>query len=494
MSSPLTTTMCNAGWNFDNSYLRLPESLYVKLNPVAVRAPRLVLFNRPLAESLGLQPPALAGDAGAAMFAGNSLPPGAAPIAQAYAGHQFGHFTTLGDGRALLLGEQITPAGERFDIQLKGSGPTPFSRRGDGRAALGPMLREYLISEAMHALGIPTTRSLAVVTTGEQVFRETPLPGAVLTRVAASHIRVGTFEYLAARGDRETLRILADYTISRHFPALAGVENPYRALLQGVMARQAALMAQWLHVGFIHGVMNTDNMALSGETIDYGPCAFMDAYDPGTVFSSIDHGGRYAYANQPYIAQWNLARFAETLLPLLDQDQARAVACAEEAIASFPEHVRHYRLAGMRAKLGLFTEESDDLALMDTLFTCMQRTRADFTNTFRDLGRDPGGDTPLGEDPDFMAWQRRWQERLTRQSESVGAVRRLMAAHNPAVIPRNHLVEAALTAAVERADYSLLERLLTVLATPYADLSPEHDAYRLPPVPTEGVYQTFCGT
>ncbi|MEN8807545.1 MAG: protein adenylyltransferase SelO family protein, partial [Desulfobacterales bacterium] len=306
----------DAGWNFDNSYTRLPEAFYARLNPVPVPAPKLVIFNVALAQLLGLNPDALNGDEGAAVFSGNRLPEGAEPLAQAYAGHQFGSFTMLGDGRAILLGEQVTPKGERFDIQYKGSGKTPFSRQGDGRAALGPMLREYLISEALHALDIPTTRSLAVVTTGEPVFRETALQGAILTRTAASLIRVGTFEYAAARGKPNEIRTLADYTIRRHFPDLAVDGNPYLALLGAVMERQAFLVARWLLVGFIHGVMNTDNMALCGETIDYGPCAFMDAYDQNTVFSSIDHNSRYAYGRQPQIAQWNLARFAETLLPL----------------------------------------------------------------------------------------------------------------------------------------------------------------------------------
>ncbi|MDO9632433.1 MAG: YdiU family protein, partial [Humidesulfovibrio sp.] len=316
---PAKTTP-SQGWNFDNTYARLPESLHVRMNPVPVRAPKLVLFNRPLAEALGLAPQEMDGEAGIAVFAGNRLPEGAEPLAQAYAGHQFGHFTMLGDGRAILLGEHVTPAGERFDIQLKGSGQTAFSRLGDGRAALGPMLREYLISEAMHALGIPTTRSLAVVSTGEAVYREDSLPGAILTRVAASHLRVGTFQYAASRGDGEALRALADYTIKRHYPELAEAGNPYLALLHAVMERQASLVASWLHVGFIHGVMNTDNMSLCGETIDYGPCAFLDTYAPDTVFSSIDQAGRYAYGNQPHMAQWDLARFAETLLPLLHAD------------------------------------------------------------------------------------------------------------------------------------------------------------------------------
>ena len=346
----------NIGWRFDNSYARLPESLYAQLHPVPVRAPRVVIVNHALAESLGLDFHTLSEEEAALLFSGNALPDSMQPIAQAYAGHQFGHLSMLGDGRAILLGEHVTPAGERFDIQLKGSGQTPFSRRGDGRAALAPMLREYIISEAMHALHIPTTRSLAVVATGESVMRETMLPGAILTRVAASHIRVGTFEYVAGTGDKAGIKTLADYVIQRHYPDLGEVENPYLALLNSVIERQASLVAQWLLVGFIHGVMNTDNMTISGETIDYGPCAFMDAYDPDTVFSSIDQRGRYSYRNQPHMAQWNLARFAETLLPLIHPEQEKAVALAEQAIHAFPEIYQAHWLAGMRKKLGLFTK------------------------------------------------------------------------------------------------------------------------------------------
>jgi len=493
MTANTGTKPREAGWNFDNSYVRLPESLYARLNPVPVREPRLVVFNSPLAEALGLAPKALAGEEGAAIFAGNRIPAGAEPIAQAYAGHQFGYFTMLGDGRAILLGEQITPAGERFDIQLKGSGRTPFSRRGDGRAALGPMLREYIISEAMHALGIPTTRSLAVVTTGEQVFRETPLQGAILTRVAASHIRVGTFEFLAAKEDREGIRTLAEYTIRRHYPDLNGAEDSFLALLYRVMERQAALVTKWLEVGFIHGVMNTDNMSLCGETIDYGPCAFMDAYDPATVFSSIDQTGRYAYGNQSQIVQWNLTRFAETLLPLLHEDQDQAVLLAQEAISAFPEIFLRYRLAGIRAKLGLFNEENADLDLIKELLTCMQQNRADYTNTFRELTAATLPDSPLFRDAAFLEWQRRWQERLARQPQTAEESRALMRARNPAVIPRNHRVEEALEAAVERGDFTVMTKLLEVLSRPYAERA-EDDEYRSPPEPSAQCYQTFCGT
>ena len=353
------------GWRLEHTYARLPQLFHAPAQPVAVSRPGWVMWNRTLAESLGLNPDSLAQPAAAAIFAGNALPTGSEPIAQAYAGHQYGHFTALGDGRAILLGEQITPSGERFDIQLKGAGATPFSRRGDGRAALGPMLREYIISEAMHALGIATTRSLAVVTTGDTVYRQQPLAGAVLTRVAASHIRVGTFEWAAARGDTNSLRALADYTLARHDPLLAEADNPYAAFLEAVVQRQAALVAQWMHVGFVHGVMNTDNMAVCGETIDYGPCAFLDAYDPATVFSSIDQHGRYAYGNQPHIAQWNLARLAESLLPLLHDDQPLAVQQATDAVGGFRQHFQHHWLKGMRSKLGLWNEEPADAALAD---------------------------------------------------------------------------------------------------------------------------------
>ena len=483
----------DAGWNFDNSYARLPEVFYVRLNPVPVRMPKLVVFNSALARSLGLNPDALRDDDGAAVFAGNKLPEGAEPLAQAYAGHQFGHFTMLGDGRALLLGEQLTPQSERFDIQYKGSGRTPFSRNGDGRAALGPMLREYIISEALHALDIPTTRSLAVVTTGEQVLRETALEGAILTRTASSHIRVGTFEYAAGRGKTEEIQALADYTIHRHYSDLAVSANPYLALLEAVMDRQASLVARWMLVGFIHGVMNTDNMALCGETIDYGPCAFMDAYDPKTVFSSIDHNGRYAYGRQPQIAQWNLARFAETLLPLIHAEPQEAVAMATETVAGFTAAFHRYWLAGMRAKLGLLNHENDDDALVADLLDCMQRHGADFNNTFRDLTSGSLPEASVFQAPEFKQWFGRWQARLKRQPDDWVVARRMMETHNPAVIPRNHRVEEALAAAVERADYSVMEKLLGFLSQPFKD-PPEQAGYHLPAPPSAQPYRTFCGT
>jgi uncharacterized protein YdiU (UPF0061 family) len=482
------------GFRFDNSYARLPDYFYVRMRPVPVREPRMVVFNRTLAEVLGMNIEKLAGEEGTAVLSGNRIPEGAEPMAQAYAGHQFGGFTMLGDGRAILLGEHMTPGGERFDVQLKGSGQTPFSRLGDGRAALGPMLREYIISEAMHALGIPTSRSLAVVATGEPVLRETVLAGAVLTRVSASHIRVGTFEYVARRGGPEGVRTLARYTLARHYPDLLAFDDPGLALLEAVMERQASLVAKWLSVGFVHGVMNTDNMALSGETIDYGPCAFMDAYDPGTVFSSIDHSGRYAFGNQPNMAQWNLARFAETLLPILHPEQEKAIPLAEEAIKSFPDRFRRSWLSLMRAKLGLLTEEDDDLSLVQSLLKCMHDSRSDYTNTFRDLASEaPSSDSPWLRDPTFRQWHARWKARLARQPHPMTASLEVMNCHNPAVIPRNHKVEEALGAAVDRGDLTVTERLLQVLSSPY-DESPASAAYRSPAPPSDQPYRTFCGT
>ncbi|MBU7314938.1 protein adenylyltransferase SelO [Paenibacillus oleatilyticus] len=481
------------GWNFDNSYARLPETFFSRLEPAPVRSPKLIVLNDWLAASLGLNVEALQGSEGVAVFAGNRIPEGAAPLAQAYAGHQFGHFTMLGDGRALLLGEQITPDNTRVDIQLKGSGRTPYSRGGDGRAALGPMLREYIISEAMHALGVPTTRSLAVVTTGEGIIRETELPGAVLTRVAASHIRVGTFQYAANWGGVEELRTLADYTIQRHYPHADATENRYLSLLQEVIKRQAALIAKWQLVGFIHGVMNTDNMALSGETIDYGPCAFMDAYDPATVFSSIDVHGRYAYGNQPSIAAWNLARLAEALLPLLHDDEDEAIRLAEDAISGFVEQFAGHWLAGMRAKLGLFNEEPEDEALMKDLLVMMQKHQADYTNTFRALTFDKHEDLAFNGTTEFAQWQERWQARRGRQQEPQASSQQLMRSSNPAIIPRNHRVEEALDAAVKQGDYSVMERLVQALSNPYAH-SPEQAEYCTLPAASDRPYRTFCGT
>jgi uncharacterized protein YdiU (UPF0061 family) len=481
------------GWNLDNSYARLPESFFTSLNLTPVRSPKLIILNDPLARSLGLNFQALQREDGVEVLVGNRIPEGALPLAQAYAGHQFGHFTMLGDGRALLIGEQITPSGERFDIQLKGSGRTPYSRGGDGRAALGPMLREYIISEAMHALGIPTTRSLAVATTGESVIRETDLPGAIMTRVAASHLRVGTFQYVSKWGTDEELRVLADYTLKRHFPDVEFDENRYLSLLQEVVKRQAVLIAKWQLVGFIHGVMNTDNMAISGETIDYGPCAFMDDYDPTKVFSSIDHQGRYAYGNQPHIGGWNLARFAETLLPLLHFNQTEAVKLAQDAISDFAKLYHRNWLTGMRTKLGIFNEETQDETLIEELLSMMQKYSSDYTNTFRAFTFDKAEDTVLFGTPEFAQWHELWQARLGRQQESKASSHQLMRNSNPALIPRNHRVESALEAAVEQGDYSVMERLLDVLSNPYAH-SPEQAEYATLPAQSTRPYRTFCGT
>lgn len=481
------------GWNLDNSYARLPKPLFSSLKPTPVSSPKMVILNDSLATSIGFNVQELQSEEGVEVFAGNRIPEGAVPIAQAYAGHQFGHFTMLGDGRALLLGEQITPLGERFDIQLKGSGRTPYSRGGDGRAPLGPMLREYIISEAMHAFDIPTTRSLAVVTTGESVFRETKLPGAILTRVAASHLRVGTFQYVSKWNTIEELQALADYTLQRHFPEIEADENPYLSLLQEVIKRQAILIAKWQLVGFIHGVMNTDNMTISGETIDYGPCAFMDTYDPATVFSSIDRHGRYAYGNQPSIAGWNLARFAETLLPLLHDDEEQAVKLAQDAVLGFDELYRSHWLAGMRAKLGIFNEEVQDESFIENLLSMMHKYDADYTNTFLALTFDTNKDNDLFGSTEFAQWNDLWQARLGRQQESKASSHQLMRNSNPAIIPRNHRVEEALEAAVKYEDYSIMERLLEVLSRPYAH-SPEQAEYSTLPQPSNCPYRTFCGT
>ena len=487
----------SSGWNFDNSYTRLPKAFFVKQKPTPVKAPHIVLFNQPLAATLGLNAGALLEDEASLAFSGNTIPAGAEPIAQAYAGHQFGHLNMLGDGRAILLGEHLTPEGNRYDIQLKGAGVTAYSRRGDGRAALGPMLREYIISEAMYALGIPTTRSLAVVTTGESVYRDSILPGAILTRVASSHIRVGTFQFAAAQDDPGVIRSLADYTLNRHFPEYINSGNKYLSLLNAVIDNQAKLIAQWMHVGFIHGVMNTDNMSICGESIDFGPCALMDNYDPGTVFSSIDQQGRYAFGNQPPIAQWNLTRFAETLLPLMHQDIEEAIRLAENALKAFADKYQQYWLAGMRAKLGLFKEKPDDLALVEELLSCMKEYHMDYTNTFRDLSSslNASGSIPVEENivtPDFTAWQHQWRKRLSSQTESLDDAIALMLKTNPAVIPRNHQVEAALSAA-ESGDFTVLEKLLEVLSQPFKE-DASRTSYRTPPLPTAMPYKTFCGT
>jgi uncharacterized protein YdiU (UPF0061 family) len=483
---------------FDNTYAQLPDRFFARLAPVSVADPRLIKLNEPLAGQLGLDPDALSSPEGLAVLAGNRVPEGAAPLAMAYAGHQFGGFVPqLGDGRAILLGEILDPAGERFDIQLKGSGRTPFSRGGDGRAWLGPVLREYIVSEAMHALGIPTTRSLAAVATGEPVFREGVLPGAVLVRVARGHVRVGTFEYFAARQDTDGLRQLADYVIARHYPEARTSDRPYRALLYAVIERQADLVARWLAIGFIHGVMNTDNMSIAGETIDYGPCAFMDAYHPGTVYSSIDRGGRYAYGNQPRIAHWNLSRLAQSLLPLLDDDVAKAVQEAQAAIDGFAERFDRAYRACFQAKLGLVEAHEGDAELIDTLLQAMSETGADFNNTFRALcdaaeGVDGPFQAQIGENPALDAWLARWQARLAEESADSAARATAMRRANPAVIARNHRVEAALDAAVA-GDLDPVEALLQALADPWNE-RPDGDYYTRPPEPHEVVHQTFCGT
>jgi len=468
---------------FDNSYARLPGTMHVGARPTPVSAPRLIKVNEGLARELGIPPESLTAE----VAVGNALPAGATPIAQAYAGHQFGNFVPqLGDGRAILLGEVVDRTGTRRDIQLKGAGPTPFSRRGDGRAALGPVLREYLVSEAMHALGIPTTRALMAATTGERVYRETVLPGAVLTRVAASHIRVGTFQFFAVRQDFESLSALIDHVIARHYPQLADAGNKALALLDAVTEAQARLVSRWVQVGFIHGVMNTDNTSVSGETIDYGPCAFMDAYDPGTVFSSIDTHGRYAYGNQAPIAQWNLARLAETLLAFLHEDREEAIRIATERIEAFPAIYTRHWLEGFRRKIGLASAEEGDLDLIQALLDAMQMARADFTITFRSLSN--------GEDPEALAaWLPTWRERLARDPQAPEARRALMRAVNPAYIPRNHRAEAMIQAAVERDDYAPFEAMLRVLMAPYEEQAGA-EIYAEAPGETEKVYRTFCGT
>ncbi len=467
-------------WRFDNSFGRLPEALFTRIRPVPVRSPRVVLLNHALARDLGLDLTALPDEDAAGLFSGNLPPEGGDPLAQAYGGHQFGHFSILGDGRAIVLGEHITPGGERVDIQWKGSGPTPYSRGGDGRAALGPMLREYLISEAMHALGIPTTRSLAVVTTGEAVYRPEALAGAVLTRVAASHLRVGTFEYAATRAPW-CLTALVDHAVRRHYPALTDAKCPALSFLRAVFDRQADLIVDWMRVGFIHGVMNTDNMTISGQTIDYGPCAFMDAYDPATVFSSIDHHGRYAFQNQMACAQWNLARFAETLLPLLTPDQQDE---ARDAVIAFQHDIQRRWHVMMGKKLGLFGHHPGDVALVDDLLTWMHLNEADYTNTFRQL---------MSEDlPGLGEWTPRWRARLSRQAEPIEAALDRMRQANPAYIPRNHVVEAALSAA-DDGNLTPFHELLEALSSPYHRRD-GLESYERPAPPSDEPYRTFCGT
>ena len=482
-------------FKFDNSFARSLDGFFVPWQATQVTSPKLWLLNHDLARELGLDPAELESDIGTAIFSGNVAPPGSTPLAQAYAGHQFGGFSAkLGDGRALLLGEVIDTNGRRRDIQLKGSGPTPFSRNGDGKAALGPVLREYLIGEAMYALGVPTTRALAAVTTGETIRRETALPGAVLTRVAASHIRVGTFQYFAARGEADRIRQLADYVIARHYPDARNAENPYLSFFEAVVDAQASLVARWMSVGFIHGVMNTDNMTISGETIDYGPCAFMDAYAPDTVFSSIDSHGRYAYVNQPPIAKWNLARLAETLIPLIDGNTERSIEILTEAINAFSDKYNGYWIAAMRAKLGLTTQQDDDWELVNDLLSVMEEAGADFTGTFRRLsGAARGDEAPVVDAIAFKSWMRRWRARLQQEGRAPETVAAGMDRINPIYIPRNHKVEEALSAAVEREDMTPFAHLLKLVSHPFDEIDGNETFTQ--PAPTSPIpYQTFCGT
>ena len=486
---------------FDNTYARLPERFFARLPPTPVRSPQLIRVNGPLAAQLGLNPDMLASREGVEVLAGNRVAERAEPIATAYAGHQFGTFVPqLGDGRAILLGELIDRAGVRRDVQLKGSGRTPYSRGGDGRAALGPVLREYVVSEAMAALGIPTTRALAAVTTGEVVIRETVLPGAVLTRVASSHIRVGTFQFFASRGDAEGLRLLADHVIARHYPDAARSERPYRALLDAVIQRQAELIAKWMLVGFIHGVMNTDNMSVAGETIDYGPCAFMDAYDPLAVFSAIDRQGRYAYSRQPSIGVWNLARLAECLLPLLSNDMDAAIAEAEQVLDAYQTAFERAYQEGLRRKLGLLTQREGDAELGRDLLQAMAANGADFTLTFRQLSdaasgqKDCAGVRSLFANPSaYDEWAARWRHRLEQEQTDAATRRSAMLAVNPAFIPRNHRVEAVIRAAVDENDFAPFHELVTVLSNPF-EAQPAFARYMEPPADHERVLQTFCGT
>lgn len=486
---------------FENSYAGLPERFFARVDPAQFPAPRLIMLNRDLAGALRLDADWLASEEGVAFLSGRTIVEGSAPIATAYAGHQFGNFVPqLGDGRAILLGELLDRQGRRFDIQLKGAGRTPFSRMGDGRAALGPVLREYLVSEFMAAVGIPTTRSLAALATGEPVYRDLPLPGAVLVRVASSHIRVGTFQYFAVRQDTEAVKTLADHVIARHYPEAAQAEQPYRALLDRVIAAQADLIARWLLIGFIHGVMNTDNMSVAGETIDYGPCAFMDSYDPATVYSSIDQLGRYAYANQPRIGLWNLTRFAETLLPLLHADEEQAVAAAQEALAAFePRFVQAHR-RGMMQKLGLSEPREEDGALANHLLSVMAENRVDFTLFFRRLSAaiEPGaGDEPvraLFADPAAAdAVLGSWRARIAQEPQRPAERRAAMDAVNPAYIPRNHRIEEVIRAAADDEDFAPFEELATLLSRPF-DTQPEFARYAAPPLEDERVRATFCGT
>jgi len=479
------------GWCFDNTYYRLSDIFKEDIKPIPVKKPELVLLNKTLAENLNLNFSNLDNQELSELFSGNSLPEGSNSIAQAYAGHQFGHFTMLGDGRAVLIGEHLSKDNKRYDIQFKGSGKTAFSRNGDGRAALGPMLREYIISEAMNGLGIPTTRSLAVVKTGEDVIRETSLPGAILTRIASSHIRVGTFQYIAARQKKDEIEVLLNYVIDRHYPDIKNSKNKATELLSIVLEKQINLVVNWMRVGFIHGVMNTDNMSISGETIDYGPCAFMDTYDPKTVFSSIDQMGRYAYFNQPVITKWNLSRFAECLIPLIDKNQEKAIELATEIINSFEKKYEEKWLNMMRDKLGLFGVDEKDKFLILDLLTWMHQKKIDYTNIFCHLMNENIKEDKDYENEDFKNWKKRWNERLKTNNNTPEKSLKLMRSANPIVIPRNHKVEEALEAA-EKNNFKPITRLVEILKDPYSQQKNIIN-YQIPSN-SEKKYQTFCGT
>ena len=480
------------GWHFDNTYSKLPKSFLENIKPVPVKDPKLIILNKNLAEQLNLDFSKFSDTDLAKMFSGNNLPEGSETIAQAYAGHQFGHFTMLGDGRAVMLGEHLDKENKRFDIQFKGSGRTSFSRSGDGRAVLGPMLREYIISEAMHALNIPTTRSLAVVSTGEEVIREQMLPGAILTRVASSHIRVGTFQYIAATQNADDLKTLFNYTIDRHYPEIKDSKTKALDLLNLLMQKQCELVINWMRVGFIHGVMNTDNMTVSGETIDYGPCAFMDHYHPQTVFSSIDQNGRYSYNNQPRITKWNLARFAECIIPLIDQDEQKAISIATETINNFEKLYEEKWLNMMRDKLGLFGEDRDDKHLIFELLTWMENNKADFTNTFCNLMGIQSIKDPIYQNQEYLNWTAKWKKRLEKNNTEKEKYLELMRSVNPIFIPRNHKVEEALKDASEN-KLETLNQLLEVIKYPYKDNGMLKD-YQQPMSNENGNYKTFCGT
>jgi uncharacterized protein YdiU (UPF0061 family) len=480
------------GWHFDNTYSKLPKSFLENIKPVPVKDPKLIILNKNLANQLNLDFSKFSDTDLAKMFSGNSLPEGSETIAQAYAGHQFGHFTMLGDGRAVMLGEHLDKDNNRFDIQFKGSGRTSFSRSGDGRAVLGPMLREYIISEAMHALNIPTTRSLAVVSTGEDVIREQMLPGAILTRVASSHIRVGTFQYIAATQNADDLKTLFNYTIDRHYPEIKDSKTKALDLLNLLMQKQCELVINWMRVGFIHGVMNTDNMTVSGETIDYGPCAFMDHYHPQTVFSSIDQNGRYSYNNQPRITKWNLARFAECIIPLIDQDEQKAISIATETINNFEKLYEEKWLNMMRDKLGLFGEDGDDKHLIFELLTWMENNKADFTNTFCNLMDIQSIKDPIYQNQEYLNWTAKWKKRLEKNNTGKEKYLELMRSVNPIFIPRNHKVEEALKDASEN-KLETLNQLLEVIKSPYKDNGMLKD-YQQPMSNENGNYKTFCGT